>query len=218
MEHNRQPILEIFEGEVTILDQENNEITSWKESEWKENPSIAFDMMNALDLAYQKGTNYLAAKLKAERLYGGETVTARYMRKREEDAATNNTIKILNADRLSRRIAMVLTSPRHIEQIEGMLVDKGYVQTLFEAYSPELHESDFMQYLGEDVHYGMLNVNLKKVFEDFPIPDAILEMRNSMLTIRLWDVTIPEESDIFCIDDFPGLNDDTIEFTRLSDM
>ncbi|WP_393964385.1 hypothetical protein [Exiguobacterium sp. S22-S28] len=51
-------------------------------------------MINALDLAYRKGMDYLAAKLKAERLYGDETVTACYMRKRKEEEANNNTKKI----------------------------------------------------------------------------------------------------------------------------
>lgn len=105
-------------------------------------------MIKALDLAYRKWTGYLAAKLKAQQLYSDDTVTARYIRKREEGATTSNTKKILNTKRLSRRIAMVLSSPRH----------------------------------------------------------------SSMCR------TIPQESDIFCIDDFPGLNDDMIEFTRLSDM
>ena len=218
MQHNRQPILDIFEGKITILDQENNEILSWDESEWKKNSSVVIDMMNALDLAFRKGTDYLTAKLKAEQLYGDDTVTARYMRKREEEERNNNTIKILNANRLFTRISMVLTSPQHIEQIENILIDNGYVQIIFETYTRDNHESGFVQFLQENVHYGLLNEKLKTVFMEFSIPDAILEMKNSMLIIRLWDVTIPQQSDIFCFDDFPGLNDDPIKFTRLSDL
>lgn len=218
MQHNRRPVLDIFEGKITILDQEDNEILSWDESEWKKNSSVVIDMMNALDLAFRKGTDYLTAKLKAEQLYGENTVTARYMRKREEEERDNNTIKILNADRLFTRISMVLSSPQHIEQIENILIDNGYVQIIFEAYTRDNHESDFVQFLGENVHYGLLNEQLKTVFMEFSIPDAILEMKNSMLVIRLWDVTIPQQSDIFCFDDFPGLNDEPIKFTRLSDL
>lgn len=217
MEPSEQPLITLNDDYISISDQESTQIVVWHQDEWAEDPSLVPTIANAILVAQTKGTTFLKDMLRDKEIEKQKSISYRYHEKVARERSHHHTIKLLNSKRLSRRVAQTIESIPFLEGAEKNLVENGYYDLAFEDYSNIELQNNFTTYLGEPFYPKIVESRLQPYFAAFPFKDVAIYMENARLTLHVKDINIPKERQIYFVDDFPGLNDDNLEYTRLGD-